>query len=99
MNFNFRFKWTHLSERLAYERSVRKYKERSEIAQAKRESNFLSHQLEKSAKLFKGKVNADEEEPLNVVINQRELKEEGITDSVAGEPNRSKFLLKTFIDC
>lgn len=46
-----RFKWIHLSERLAYERAVRKQRLQTEIAQAKREANFYSHNVDKSRKL------------------------------------------------
>lgn len=46
-----RFKWVHLSERLAYERAVRKQRLRTEIAQAKREANFFSHNVDRSKKL------------------------------------------------
>ncbi|XP_043262074.1 activator of basal transcription 1-like [Colletes gigas] len=48
-----RFKWTHLSERLAYERAVHKQRLRAEIAQAKREANFFSHNVDRSKKLRK----------------------------------------------
>lgn len=50
-----RFKWTHLSERLAYERAVRKQRMNTEIAQAKREANFFSHNVDLSAHLSKRK--------------------------------------------
>ncbi|OAD52252.1 Activator of basal transcription 1 [Eufriesea mexicana] len=46
-----RFKWIHLSERLAYERAVRKQRLQTEIAQAKREANFFSHNVDRSRKL------------------------------------------------
>ncbi|KZC05072.1 Activator of basal transcription 1, partial [Dufourea novaeangliae] len=46
-----RFKWIHLSERLAYERAVRKQRLRTEIAQAKREANVFSHNVDRSRKL------------------------------------------------
>ncbi|XP_060818870.1 activator of basal transcription 1-like [Bombus pascuorum] len=46
-----RFKWIHLSERLAYERAVHKQRLRTEIAQAKREANFYSHNVDRSRKL------------------------------------------------
>lgn len=50
-----RFKWVHLNERLAYERAVHQQRLRSEIAQAKREANFISHNVEKSEKLGRRK--------------------------------------------
>ncbi|XP_043524188.1 activator of basal transcription 1-like isoform X1 [Frieseomelitta varia] len=46
-----RFKWIHLSERLAYERAVHKQRLQTEIAQAKREANFYSHNVDRSRKL------------------------------------------------
>ncbi|XP_012257265.1 activator of basal transcription 1-like [Athalia rosae] len=48
-----RFKWVHLSERLAYERAVHKQRLRTEIAQAKREANFFSYNVDRSKKLKK----------------------------------------------
>ncbi|KAI4491293.1 hypothetical protein M0802_010226 [Mischocyttarus mexicanus] len=52
-----RFKWIHLSERLAYERAVHKQRLRTEIAQAKRETNFISNNIDRSKKLSKKKEN------------------------------------------
>ncbi|KAK0084466.1 hypothetical protein PV325_006981 [Microctonus aethiopoides] len=46
-----RFKWIHLSERLAYEKAVHKQRLRAEISQAKREVNFFSHNIDRSKKL------------------------------------------------
>ncbi|XP_058445116.1 uncharacterized protein LOC131426426 [Malaya genurostris] len=43
-----RFKWIHLSERLAYERAVFKQKLRTEIAQARKEANFFQSHLDQS---------------------------------------------------
>lgn len=45
-----RFKWVHLSERLAYERAVYKQRLRTEIAQAKREATYFQETVEKSQK-------------------------------------------------
>ncbi|XP_011503818.1 PREDICTED: pre-rRNA-processing protein esf2-like [Ceratosolen solmsi marchali] len=46
-----RFKWTHLSERLAYERAIYKQILRTEISQAKKEVNFFSFNIDRSKKL------------------------------------------------
>ncbi|XP_063150156.1 activator of basal transcription 1 [Candoia aspera] len=43
-----RFRWTHLSEQLAYERQVRQQRMRAEVSQAKRETNFYLQNVEKS---------------------------------------------------
>lgn len=55
-----RFKWTHLSERLAYERQVRQQRMRAEVSQAKRETNFYLQNVEKS-KRFSQKSSPGEE--------------------------------------
>ncbi|CAH3972314.1 unnamed protein product [Pieris brassicae] len=49
-----RFKWVHLSERLAYEKAAMKQRLRAEISQAKREAHYLQSNVEKSKK-FKNK--------------------------------------------
>ena len=46
-----RFKWTHLSERLAYEKAVHQQRLRTEISQAKREADFFKSNVEKSKRL------------------------------------------------
>lgn len=44
------FKWTHLHERLAYERAARRQKLHAEIQLAKKKSNFFTSNLDKSKK-------------------------------------------------
>ncbi|XP_031149008.1 activator of basal transcription 1 [Sander lucioperca] len=44
-----RFQWTHLSERLAYEQTVLQQRLRTEVSQAKRETNFYLNNVDKSA--------------------------------------------------
>lgn len=46
-----RFKWVHLSERVAYERAVRKHRMRMEISQAKREATDFSLKVDLSEKI------------------------------------------------
>ncbi len=46
-----RFKWTHLAERLAYEKAVHHQRLRTEISQAKREADFFKANVEKSKRL------------------------------------------------
>ncbi|KAG6454918.1 pre-rRNA-processing protein esf2 [Manduca sexta] len=54
-----RFKWIHLSERLAYEKAALKQRLRVEIAQAKKEAHYLQNNVEKSKKIKKKKVTAE----------------------------------------
>lgn len=51
-----RFKWIHLSERLAYERAALKQRLRAEISQAKKEAHYLQTNVEKSKKMKKKKA-------------------------------------------
>lgn len=48
-----RFQWCHLSERLAYEQTVYHQRMRTEISQAKKETNFYLASVEKSQSLEK----------------------------------------------
>lgn len=48
-----RFHWCHLSERLAYEQTVYHQRMRTEISQAKKETNFYLASVEKSQNLEK----------------------------------------------
>nr|XP_046220170.1 activator of basal transcription 1 [Oncorhynchus gorbuscha] len=48
-----RFQWCHLSERLAYEMTVLQQRLRTEISQAKRETNFYLANVEKSQNMDK----------------------------------------------
>ncbi|KAI8438038.1 hypothetical protein MSG28_010690 [Choristoneura fumiferana] len=51
-----RFKWIHLSERLAYEKAAMKQRLRAEISQAKKEAHYLQTNVEKSKRLKKRKL-------------------------------------------
>ncbi|OQR72129.1 pre-rRNA-processing protein ESF2-like [Tropilaelaps mercedesae] len=48
-----RFRWPHLTERLAYEKAVKDQRLRTEIAQAKREASYYAKALERSIRLRK----------------------------------------------
>ncbi|KAJ2940689.1 hypothetical protein O0L34_g14798 [Tuta absoluta] len=50
-----RFKWIHLSERLAYEKAAMKQRLRAEVSQAKKEAHYLQTNVEKSKKMKKRK--------------------------------------------
>ena len=50
-----RFKWSHLTERLAYEKAVHQQKMRNEISQAKREAEFFKSNVEKAKRNKKSK--------------------------------------------
>ncbi|CAN8004133.1 unnamed protein product, partial [Ixodes hexagonus] len=76
-----RFRWTHLNERLAYEKAVREQRLRTEIAQAKRESNFYIASVEKSKRMrreAKGKTDHGEEqaEEMSIDVRQRATDQE-----------------------
>lgn len=51
-----RFKWVHLSERLAYEKAAMKQRLRAEISQAKKEAHYLQTNVEKSRRIKKKKA-------------------------------------------
>ncbi|XP_028568514.2 activator of basal transcription 1 isoform X1 [Podarcis muralis] len=75
MKYLHRFKWTHLSERLAYERQVRQQRMRAEVSLAKRETNFYLQNVEKS-KRFSEKGNQGGQEEKSWGFVQRQTEEE-----------------------
>ncbi|KDQ71485.1 activator of basal transcription 1-like isoform X2 [Zootermopsis nevadensis] len=105
-----RFKWVHLNERLAYERAVHQQRLRTEISQAKREANFISHNTEKSEKLRKRRdkfQDLERESKINSFLTQyhqrktdkeiyhdKEQKSEIMLGS--GVEDRSQFLKNLF---
>ncbi|XP_061841492.1 activator of basal transcription 1 [Nerophis lumbriciformis] len=76
-----RFQWTHLSERLAYEQMVLKQRLRTEVSQAKRETNFYLDTVDKSAHMDKvrkrkKKDDAQQVEERTWDFTQRQTEEE-----------------------
>lgn len=69
-----RFKWVHLNERLTYERAVYKQRLRAEIAQAKRESNFFSQNIEFSEKLQRKKKKSKKKSEVEESEDQKQQK-------------------------
>lgn len=92
-----RFKWVHLSERLAYERAVHKQRLRAEIAQAKREANFFSYNVDRSKKL---RQKTEKGEATNFelpIARQRETDAEIRSRKETGaEEDRTDFLKSLF---
>ncbi|CAK9802676.1 Activator of basal transcription 1 [Anthophora quadrimaculata] len=93
-----RFKWIHLCERLAYERAVRKQRLRAEIAQAKREANFFSQNVDRSRKLREKQSQDGNSLFVPPMIKQRDTDAE-IRSRKKGEPtitDRTVFLQSLF---
>lgn len=92
-----RFKWTHLSERLTYERAVHRQKLRAEIAQAKREVNFFSSNVDRSKKL---KMRSQKGETSNFVIPEIKQRDTDMEiERKKNKPqheNRTEFLKSLF---
>lgn len=93
-----RFKWIHLSERLAYERAVHKQRLLTEIAQAKREVNFFSYNVDRSKKLLKKQKQGEETTFKLPEVKQRDTDSE-IRNRKAEKMNaedRTEFLKSIF---
>jgi len=73
-----RFKWVHLSERLAYEAAVRQQRMRTEISQVKREAEHFKNSVEKKRKKSKKeKAGMEEESPsVSFQFKQRETEKQ-----------------------
>lgn len=92
-----RFKWVHLSERLAYERAVHKQRLRTEIAQAKREANFFSHSIDRSKKLRRKEDKGEATDFELPIARQRETDAEIRSRKETGpEEDRTEFLKSLF---
>lgn len=93
---HFRFKWTHLSERLAYERAVHRQRLRAEIAQAKREVNFFSHNVDRSKKLKKRQQQGETSNFVMPQVKQRETDMEIRQKKQQKDTDRTDFLKSMF---
>jgi len=60
-----KFKWTNLSERLAYEKAVHHQRLRTEISQAKREADFFKANVEKSKRMARKRARESPENSSN----------------------------------
>ncbi|ORY06280.1 hypothetical protein K493DRAFT_333167 [Basidiobolus meristosporus CBS 931.73] len=81
-----KFKWNHLTERIAYEKAVREQKLRAEISQARKENKMYVENVEK-AKIIKGiqekkkrKLDEDDVVPIKRTFKQREMKTREVLD-------------------
>jgi ESF2/ABP1 family protein len=67
-----KFKWHHLTEKIAYENQVRQQKLRTEVAQAKRENSYYLDQVDKAKKVeaMKARKSAkgDDSKPQNMKV-------------------------------
>lgn len=83
------FKWTHLHERLAYEKAARRQKLRAEIQLAKKKTNFFSSNLNKTKK-DKVYVNKEYENLTNEIEKDSTVKDQEKTE------DRTEFLQSLF---
>lgn len=81
------FKWTHLHERLAYEKAARRQKLRAEIQLAKKKSNFFTINLGKQKKHVES---VDKNITEGITTEKLDT-----TESETGE-NREKFIESLF---
>ncbi|XP_057211947.1 activator of basal transcription 1 [Triplophysa rosa] len=88
-----RFQWCHLSERLAYEQTVYHQRMRTEISQAKKETNFYLASVEKSQNLQKLKKKKEKkgevveekswnfkQRPTEMEIQMKRIKDKGMSE-------------------
>ncbi|XP_018497606.1 activator of basal transcription 1 [Galendromus occidentalis] len=75
-----RYRWTHLSERLTYEKAVKDQRLRTEIAKAKREASYYAKVLEMSIRRKKKRKVGEvlEENPSRIKLRKtdKEIREE-----------------------
>merc|ERR1712077_112782 len=83
-----KFKWTHLSERLAYEKAVHQQRLRTEISQAKREADFFKANVEKSKRLARKRKS--EIETMDEAMVASNWPPQNIPLAVPGDKNKKK---------
>ncbi|XP_073397403.1 activator of basal transcription 1 isoform X2 [Dendrobates tinctorius] len=94
MKYLHRFKWSHLSEKLAIERHVRKQRMRAEVSQVKRETNFYLQNVERGKKIARSARKKAAEPDSNHVpdkqwnFTQRKTEEEIQALKSGGDKNR-----------
>uniref|UniRef100_A0A8C6TWL3 Activator of basal transcription 1 n=1 Tax=Neogobius melanostomus TaxID=47308 RepID=A0A8C6TWL3_9GOBI len=75
-----RFQWTHLSERLAFEQTVLQQRLRTEVSQAKKETNFYLNNVDKGERMErqrkKRQRDGQQEEERTWDFTQRQTEEE-----------------------
>uniref|UniRef100_A0A8D8QR10 Activator of basal transcription 1 n=1 Tax=Cacopsylla melanoneura TaxID=428564 RepID=A0A8D8QR10_9HEMI len=100
-NFKYlpRFKWIHLSERLAYEKQAHRHKLRAEIAEAKREALYFSNNLdiaERIGKKNKKKNNSVNTQKTNTKKMDSKGKQNGKNSNTKPVEDRKQFLTSLF---
>jgi ESF2/ABP1 family protein len=76
-----KFKWHHLIEQSNYKKKMREQKMKTELAQARREANFIEENFEKSKIINKKrKLKLIEDENINNNNNDMELKTETVDE-------------------
>ena len=95
-----RFKWSHLTERLAYEKALQQQKMRSEISQAKREAEFFKSNVEKakrnSKKSKKAAATPEGSETRKYSFRQKET-DEAVRQAKKAAKNRHVPFCMSFI--
>lgn len=85
-----RFRWTHLNERLAYEKAVRDQRLRTEIAQAKRESNFYIASVEKSKRMRRVAMEHSGEQGPEGAVTAIDVRQRATDDQVLAKRSRKQ---------
>lgn len=85
-----------MCERLAYERAVHKQRLLTEIAQAKREVNFFSYNVDRSKKLRKKQEQGEEVSFTLPDVKQRDTDGEIRSKKSQTQEDRTEFLKSIF---